>query len=61
MVVRQILVLFVEVRILVGQQETRNASCGFCFIRYRSEIAHWPATYWLLPGNKIYSEKIYTI
>ena len=31
MVVRQILVLFVLVRIQVGQQVTRNASCGFCF------------------------------
>ena len=31
MVVRQILVLFVLVRIQVGQQVTRSSSCGFCF------------------------------
>jgi hypothetical protein len=41
MAVRQILVLFVEVRILVGQQVTRNESCGFCFcggVKEHSEL-----------------------
>lgn len=38
MVVRQILVLFVLVRIQVGQQATRGFSCGFCFFRRRGEL-----------------------
>ena len=41
MVVRQILVLFVEVRILVGQQETPRKARGFVFsgsVKERSEL-----------------------
>lgn len=39
MAVQLILVQFVEVRILVGQQETPRDSEGFCFSRKREELA----------------------
>jgi hypothetical protein len=39
MAVQLILVQFVEVRILVGQQVAPRESEGFCFLRTRSELA----------------------